>query len=165
MSVLSIGPLGFPFPTPPDPFLFAVFHNDQYPAGSETNMEAPRRGNGADFDWSAPWRMYHGKTVPGFPVHPHRGFETISVVLRGLVDHADSMGAGGRYGEGDMQWMCAGKGVQHQEMFPLVHTAKPNTMHFYQIVIIFRHSPLPPPGRRHRTATGPYPPPPPPSSG
>ena len=162
MSVLSIGPLGFPFPTPPDPFLFAVFHNDQYPAGSETNMEAPRRGNGADFDWSAPWRMYHGKTVPGFPVHPHRGFETISVVLRGLVDHADSMGAGGRYGEGDMQWMCAGKGVQHQEMFPLVHTAKPNTMHFYQIVIIFRHSPLPPPRRRHRTATAPSPPPPPP---
>lgn len=104
-------------------------------------MNAPVHGNGADFDWSKPWRMYHGADVPGFPVHPHCGFETISVVLKGLVDHADSMGASGRYGEGDLQWMNAGKGMQHQEMFPLVKLAgAPNTepgaenhLQFYQV--------------------------------
>jgi redox-sensitive bicupin YhaK (pirin superfamily) len=131
-SVLKVAALGFPFSTP-DPFLFAVFHNDKYPPGELSGMHAPIRGNGADFDWSKPFRMYHGENVPGFPVHPHRGFETLSVVLHGLVDHADSLGAGGRYGEGDLQWMSAGRGVQHQEMFPLVHTDRPNTLHFYQL--------------------------------
>lgn len=77
--------------------------------------------------------MYHGKTVPGFPGHPHRGFETITVVRKGIVDHADSMGAAGRYGNGDVQWMTAGKGVQHSEMFPLIHKDKDNTMELFQI--------------------------------
>merc|ERR1711934_1280272 len=49
-----------------DPFLFCVYHKDQYPAGNG-KMEAPRRGNGADFNPNAPYRMYHGKKVPGFP--------------------------------------------------------------------------------------------------
>jgi hypothetical protein len=47
--------------------------------------------------------MYHGETVPGFPKHPHRGFETITVTRLGLCDHADSMGAAARFGEGDTQ--------------------------------------------------------------
>ena len=49
-----------------DPFLFCVYHRDEYPEGDE-KMRAPRRGNGADFDGRAPYRMYHGDRVPGFP--------------------------------------------------------------------------------------------------
>ena len=48
-AVKSVGALTFPFPTP-DPFLFCVYHCDHYPVGNAENMNAPRRGNGADFD-------------------------------------------------------------------------------------------------------------------
>lgn len=60
-------------------------------------------------------------TVPehylaGFPWHPHRGIETITYVLRGDVEHGDSMGNKGDISSGDVQWMTAGSGVVHQEM-------------------------------------------------
>lgn len=66
-SVIScIEPLSAgPFKTL-DPFLFCVYHKDAYPAGDD-KMQAPRRGNGADFNPSAPYRMYHGDRIPGFP--------------------------------------------------------------------------------------------------
>lgn len=133
--VINIKPLGFPWETS-DPFLFCVHHLDSYPAGSE-NMEPAAslagRTLGNDFTIKDGWRMYHGKTVPGFPVHPHRGFETVTVVLKGFVDHADSMGAAGRYGNGDVQWMTAGKGIQHCEMFPLRNKDEDNLLELFQI--------------------------------
>ncbi|MBU3000470.1 pirin family protein [Roseovarius nubinhibens] len=52
----------------------------------------------------------------GFPWHPHRGIETITYVLAGSVDHADSLGNQGALGAGDVQWMTAGSGILHQEM-------------------------------------------------
>jgi redox-sensitive bicupin YhaK (pirin superfamily) len=52
----------------------------------------------------------------GFPWHPHRGIETITYVLSGTVDHADSLGNQGSLGAGDVQWMTAGSGILHQEM-------------------------------------------------
>jgi quercetin 2,3-dioxygenase len=54
--------------------------------------------------------------LPGFPWHPHRGIETITYVIEGLVEHGDSMGNKGVIGAGDVQWMTAGSGIIHQEM-------------------------------------------------
>ena len=54
--------------------------------------------------------------LAGFPWHPHRGIETITYVLAGTVDHADSIGNHGAIAAGDIQWMTAGRGIIHQEM-------------------------------------------------
>lgn len=67
-GIKRVGPLSFPLATQ-DPFLFAVYHKDNYPAGDD-KMQAPRQGNGADFNMEAPYRMYHGNRIPGFPQHP-----------------------------------------------------------------------------------------------
>jgi redox-sensitive bicupin YhaK (pirin superfamily) len=119
-----------------DPFLFCVHHQDAYPkANGQMGPAASLAGRniGQDFDPHAQWRMYHGRRVPGFPEHPHRGFETVTIVLQGLVDHFDSAGASGRYGHGDVQWMTAGSGLQHSEMFSLVDEHYPNPLELFQI--------------------------------
>lgn len=134
-AILDIRPLGFQWETA-DPFLFCVHHLDHYPQGNAAlGPKAPLAGRniGQDFTPKDGWRMYHGEKIPGFPGHPHRGFETITVVRSGFVDHSDSMGAAGRYGAGDVQWMTAGSGVQHAEMFPLLDEAKSNTLELFQI--------------------------------
>ena len=133
--IIKTKPLGFQWETL-DPFLFCVHHEDKFPKGNDvmgpvTSMQGRHMGD--DFIIKDGFRMYHGKTVPGFPGHPHRGFETITVVRQGIVDHADSLGAAGRYGNGDVQWMTAGKGVQHSEMFPLLNKEKENPMELFQI--------------------------------
>ncbi len=128
-------PLGFPWQTQ-DPFLFCVYHLDHYPKGKEDMSPAASlegRNLGNDFTIKDGWRMYHGQTIPGFPSHPHRGFETITIVNKGYCDHSDSLGAAGRFGQGDVQWMTAGRGVQHSEMFPLLHTEKENPLELFQI--------------------------------
>lgn len=134
--VISVDKLGAPpWPTQ-DPFLFCVHHLDQYPAGDERmGPAAPLLGRnlGQDFSGKDGWSMYHGQVVPGFPRHPHRGFETVTFTRRGHVDHSDSLGATARYGEGDAQWMTAGRGIVHAEMFPLVHADKPNPVELFQI--------------------------------
>ena len=135
-AIKNIFPLGFPWKTQ-DPFLFCVYHRDLFPKGNK--IQGPDRSLlegrviGQDFTIKDGWRMYHGQNVPGFPQHPHRGFETITVVPEGLVDHSDSMGATGRFGHGDVQWMTAGKGVLHSEMFPLVNEDQDNPLLLFQI--------------------------------
>ena len=135
-AILEIAKLGFPWQTQ-DPFLFCVYHLDFYPKGNEQLGPPPAllkgRNIGNDFVIKDGFRMYHGDVVPGFPVHPHRGFETVTFVLQGLVDHSDSKGAAGRYGNGDVQWMTAGKGLQHAEMFPLLKKDTNNTSELFQI--------------------------------
>jgi hypothetical protein len=119
-----------------DPFLFCVHHDDRYPAGNELMGPAASlagRDIGQDFSGKDGWSMYHGTAVPGFPQHPHRGFETVTVVRRGMLDHFDSLGGAGRYGGGDVQWMTAGAGINHSEMFPLLDRSGPNHGELFQI--------------------------------
>jgi redox-sensitive bicupin YhaK (pirin superfamily) len=133
--VIEVKKFGFQWETE-NPFLFCVHHNDAYPEGNGKLGPAPSlegRKLGHDFTLKDGWRMYHGREIPGFPQHPHRGFETVTIVLEGLVDHADSMGASGRYGNGDVQWMTAGAGIQHCEMFPLVYNDRENPLELFQI--------------------------------
>jgi redox-sensitive bicupin YhaK (pirin superfamily) len=134
--ILSTARLNFPFETD-SPFLFAVYHLDRYPAGNDKlGPAASLSGHriGADFGNPVGWSMYHGEEgVPGFPKHPHRGFETITITRQGLVDHTDSLGNGGRFGFGDVQWMTAGSGISHAEMFPLLNRDRGNTLELFQI--------------------------------
>jgi quercetin 2,3-dioxygenase len=134
-AILNVQPLGFMWPTT-DPFLFCVHHQDFYPRGNaRLGPDASLKGRnlGQDFTIRDGWRMYHGESIPGFPAHPHRGFETVTAVQRGLVDHSDSHGAAGRYGNGDVQWMTAGSGLQHCEMFPLLKSDEDNPLELFQI--------------------------------
>jgi len=133
--VLAVEPLGFPWKTI-DPFLFCVHHDDAYPRGNgRMGPDASLAGRdlGQDFSRKDGWSMYHGQQVPGFPGHPHRGFETVTIVRKGLIDHSDSLGATARFGGGDVQWLTAGKGIVHSEMFPLLDDAKPNPLELFQI--------------------------------
>ncbi len=133
--ILDVRPLGFPWETF-DPFLFCVHHDDAYPEGNEQlgpNASLAGRQLGSDFTIKDGFRMYHGEVVPGFPQHPHRGFETVTLVRRGLIDHSDSLGAAARFGGGDVQWMTAGKGIVHSEMFPLLKRDAPNPVELFQI--------------------------------
>ena len=130
---LPLGPL---WPTL-DPFLFCAHHDDAYPAsdGALALPAAARTGRqlGSDFSRRDGFSMYHGTQVPGFPAHPHRGFETVTLVRTGLIDHSDSLGAAARFGGGDVQWLTAGQGIQHAEMFPLLHSDRANPLELFQV--------------------------------
>jgi redox-sensitive bicupin YhaK (pirin superfamily) len=135
VSILETAELGFPWVTV-DPFLFCVHHDDAYPRGNEQMGPAASlegRDLGQDFAGKDGWRMYHGEVVPGFPQHPHRGFETVTIVRRGYIDHSDSLGAAARFGRGDVQWLTAGGGIVHSEMFPLLSRDEPNPVELFQI--------------------------------
>jgi len=84
-----------------------------------------------------PQQAHHGRCrssspphLAGFPWHPHRGIETITYVLAGTVDHADSIGNRGAIAPGDVQWMTAGSGIIHQEMPKGDHAGR---MHGFQL--------------------------------
>ena len=132
LQTVALGPQ---WPTV-SPFLFCAHHDDSYPEGNGAMGPAAAldgRELGQDFAGLDGWNMYHGRTVPGFPAHPHRGFETVTYVRRGVIDHSDSLGAAARFGRGDVQWLTAGRGIQHAEMFPLLADDRPNPLELFQI--------------------------------
>lgn len=134
-SIKQHGKLGFQLEVQ-SPYIVCFHHKDLFPAGNgkmEPSSYISTRFKGNDFREDVPYRMYHGDKVPGFPYHPHRGFETITVVTEGFIDHADGLKLAGRYGNGDVQWMTAGKGLQHSEMFPVLDSTKPNPLELFQI--------------------------------
>jgi redox-sensitive bicupin YhaK (pirin superfamily) len=133
--ILRVSPQGNRWQTL-DPFLFCVHHLDRYPKGNDQFGPAASlacHDIGQDFGHPDGWSMYHGDVVPGFPQHPHRGFETVTIVRKGYIDHSDSLGAAARFGMGDVQWLTAGAGVVHSEMFPLLDRDGPNTLELFQI--------------------------------
>lgn len=134
-AVLHRQPLGPQWPVL-NPFLFCAHHHDSYPQGNAAHgpvSSLQGREIGSDFSGKDGWSMYHGDPVPGFPSHPHRGFETVTLVREGLIDHSDSLGAAARFGHGDVQWLTAGKGIVHSEMFPLLHAERPNPLELFQV--------------------------------
>ncbi|MCP4921191.1 MAG: pirin family protein [Proteobacteria bacterium] len=134
--ILDAFRLGFPWKTL-DPFLFCAYHKDDYPQGNDVMGPDPStlagRNIGSDFVIKDGWRMYHGDVVPGFPQHPHRGFETVTLARSGFIDHSDSLGATARFGHGDIQWMTAGSGIVHSEMFPLINREQGNPSELFQL--------------------------------
>ena len=105
--IVATVPLGLHWPTL-DPFLFCAHHHDQYPAGNDQlgvdPVQLKGRNMGSDFTVKDGFRMYHGSEVPGFPRHPHRGFETITLARHGMIDHSDSLGRA----PGLVRAMCSG---------------------------------------------------------
>ncbi len=134
--ILKIEPLGSPWKTI-DPFLVCAHHVDKYPQGNDelgpNSASGLDQSEGGDFNKTGLWNMYFGRKTPGFPAHPHRGFETITIMRKGVVDHSDSMGNSARYAEGDVQWLTAGRGILHAEMFPLLNQNGPNPFELFQI--------------------------------
>jgi redox-sensitive bicupin YhaK (pirin superfamily) len=135
-KAFRLPPLGRSWPGP-GPFLYVMYHRDTYPAGNGALAPDPAllagRVLGNDFSHRDGWSMYMGSAVPGFPAHPHRGMETVTIVREGTIDHGDSTASGARYSVGDVQWVTAGRGVVHSEMFPLLHTEKENPLDMYQL--------------------------------
>ncbi|CAB1116796.1 unnamed protein product [Ectocarpus sp. CCAP 1310/34] len=81
-----------------------------------------------------PFRPISNMFVPeGFPAHPHRGFQTVTYVMRGGMVHRDSMGLKQRYGANAVQWMSAGRGILHEEMWDIKDKWEKADMELYQI--------------------------------
>ncbi len=73
-------------------------------------------------DYAGPFNFAPSAQRSGVGEHPHRGFETVTIVYSGEVEHRDSGGGGGKIGPGDVQWMTAGSGVVHEEMHSEAYT-------------------------------------------
>ena len=84
-------------------------------------------------DYAAPTRFEPASKPRGVGEHPHRGFETVTIVYQGEVEHRDSTGAGGRIGPGDVQWMTAASGLMHDEFHSREFTRNGGVMEMVQL--------------------------------
>lgn len=98
-------------------------------------------------DHADPMQFAPAERPRGVGEHPHRGFETVTIVYDGEVEHKDSTGAGGRIGPGDVQWMTAGAGIIHQEFHSTGFTQRGGTIEMVQLwVNLPAASKMTPPG-------------------
>lgn len=122
-----------------DPFIFVSHHEDDYPRGNRQQApplnEISGRNLGRDYQLRLGYRMYHGKVVPGFPMHAHWGYETLTVPEKGYIDHFDTERIEGRFGFGDAQWVSASSKYEHCEMYPLANQEDRNPNDITQIMI------------------------------
>lgn len=84
-------------------------------------------------DYAGPANFEPGTRRRGVGEHPHRGFETVTIVYQGEVDHRDSTGAGGHIGPGDVQWMTAASGIVHEEFHSEAFTRQGGTLEMVQL--------------------------------
>jgi redox-sensitive bicupin YhaK (pirin superfamily) len=84
-------------------------------------------------DYAGPADFPPAKNPRGVGVHPHKGFETVTIVYQGEVEHRDSTGNGGIIGPGDVQWMSAADGILHEEFHSKAFTAKGGTLEMVQL--------------------------------
>jgi redox-sensitive bicupin YhaK (pirin superfamily) len=84
-------------------------------------------------DYAGPYRFEPATQPRGVGQHPHRGFETVTIVYEGEVEHRDSTGAGGRIGPGDVQWMTAASGILHEEFHSHEFTRDGGTLEMVQL--------------------------------
>ena len=90
------------------------------------------------FDFAGPHSFAPGTAPRGVGAHPHKGFETVSIILDGEVTHGDSAGNGGTIGPGDVQWMTAGSGIVHQEFHSDTFTRTGGRFHMAQLWVNLR---------------------------
>ncbi len=90
------------------------------------------------FDYAGPAEFAPATAPRGVGEHPHRGFETVTIVYQGAVDHRDSAGNGGHLGPGDVQWMTAGSGILHQEFHSPEFTRRGGTLEMVQLWVNLR---------------------------
>ncbi|MCL4741082.1 MAG: pirin family protein [Phycisphaerales bacterium] len=97
-------------------------------------------------DYAPPARFEPSSEPRGVDTHPHRGFETVTVVFQGELEHRDSAGNSGRIGPGDVQWMTAGSGVLHEEKHSREFTRSGGTFEVAQLWVNLpaRHKMTPP---------------------
>lgn len=135
---VKVSPIGMHWDTE-DPFIFASHHEDDYPHGNRQQAppleEIRGRDLGRDYEMRFGYRMYHGKVVPGFPMHAHWGYETVTLAEKGFVDHHDTEGVQGRFGFGDVQWVSASSRYEHNEMYPLTEQEGRNPNDITQIFV------------------------------
>jgi redox-sensitive bicupin YhaK (pirin superfamily) len=84
-------------------------------------------------DYAGPYRFDPAAQPRGVGQHPHRGFETVTIVYEGEVEHRDSTGAGGKIGPGDVQWMTAASGIVHEEFHSPEFTRSGGTLEMVQL--------------------------------
>ncbi len=84
-------------------------------------------------DYAGPAQFEAAQRPRGVGEHPHRGFETVTIVYQGEVEHRDSTGAGGRIGPGDVQWMTAASGILHEEFHSQAFTERGGTLEMMQL--------------------------------